>query len=162
VTARNTGSSNFVVQLVGRGPAGGTEDLLFNEIGSYAGQTAFADAKAGPYRVSVESDGNWVLYFQQPIATGTERHILGMASGSGARVIPVRADHDLQPIVTATHTGKSNFVVELIGYGDTSGEALLFNEIGHFRGQTLADDVPQGSYLLAVQADGNWSVRFTP
>lgn len=44
-----------------------------------------------------------------------------------------------------------------------TGEEYLFNEIGRYHGQTLMmDSLPRGTYLLSVQADGNWTVRFTP
>jgi hypothetical protein len=162
VTSRHTGSSNFIVQLVGRGATAGVDANLFNEIGSFEGQTATADTSAGPYRVSVQADGSWILRFQQPVSTGSERHVLGTISGHGARVIPVLADHDLQPVVTATHRGQSNFIVELIGYDNTSGEVNIFNEIGNFQGQTLVQEMPQGAYLLYVQADGAWTLKFTP
>jgi len=52
--------------------------------------------------------------------------------------------------------------VEAIGYGDVEGSILLFNEIGNFQGETLAEEMPAGDYLLAVQADGPWTIRFTP
>jgi hypothetical protein len=75
-------------------------------------------------------------------------------------VIQFRTSRDLQPIVTARHSGESNFVVRLIGYGNLAGGNLLFNEIGNYRGQTLVDDMPRGFYLLAIEADGSWSVGF--
>jgi hypothetical protein len=88
--------------------------------------------------------------------------IPGSISGTGSRVIQIRTTRHLQPIVTATHRGQSNFIVHLIGFGDTSGEPFVFNEIGNYRGQTLIDDLPKGHYLLYVQADGGtWSLRFT-
>jgi hypothetical protein len=39
---------------------------------------------------------------------------------------------------------------------------LLVNEIGNYSGQTLVNEMPQGHYLLAVQADGPWTVKFSP
>ncbi len=69
----------------------------------------------------------------------------------------------MRPIVTATHRGESNFIVRMIGYGTTTGEVLLFNEIGNYHGQTLSTStIPRGPYLLYVHADGSWSIRFTP
>jgi len=65
-------------------------------------------------------------------------------------------------VVTATHRGQSNFAVYLIGYGDTTGETLLFNEIGNFNGQTLVEHMPAGSYLLHVEPTAVWSIRFAP
>jgi hypothetical protein len=155
VTAQHTGSSNFAINLVG----GGSNDLLVNEIGRYYGQVAVESVSKGRYRVAIDADGRWVLTFTQPIPSARlARPMPGRYSGHGARVVRLRSTRDLQPVVTATHRGQSNFAVNLIGYGNTSGNELLFNEIGNYHGQTLVDDVPQGHYLLAVEADGTWTI----
>jgi hypothetical protein len=39
------------------------------------------------------------------------------------------------------------------------GEESLFNEIGAFSGETTTD-IPAGPYMVSVQADGSWSLRF--
>jgi hypothetical protein len=160
VTAQHNGSSNFIVDMVGRGGAG--EFFLFNEIGSYGGQVAVQDATAGQYRVSIDADGSWVLRFEQPVPTSKAQTIPGSISGRGATVVRLRSSEDLEPIVRARHRGQSNFIVDLIGYGDLDGSIFLFNEIGTFQGETLADAMPAGDYLLAVQADGPWTIRFIP
>jgi hypothetical protein len=159
VTAFHNGQSNFIVQLVG----GGTDEGLFNEIGRYSGQTAVADIQAGRYRVAIQADGSWTLGFAQPSPPRAARLIPGAITGNGARVVAIRSTRSMRPIVTATHRGKSNFIVGLIGYGTTTGEANLFNEIGNYRGQTLmSSNLPRGPYLLYVHADGAWTIRFTP
>jgi hypothetical protein len=158
VTGSHNGQSNFIVRLVGAG----TSETLFNEIGAYSGQTAVADIHSGRFRVAVQADGVWTLGFAQPTPPRAAKPIPGTITGRGARVIAVRATRHLQPVVTATHRGQSNFIVQMIGYGTTIGQATLFNEIGNYHGQTLMDDLPRGSYLLYVQADGAWSIRFTP
>jgi hypothetical protein len=157
ITAVHHGESNFIVRLVGP-----TTDYVFNEIGSYTGQAAVSDVKKGRYRVAVQADGTWSLTFAQPTPSRAAKLIPGTIRGHGARVIAVRTSRHLQPVVTATHRGKANFIVHLIGYGGTTGEEYLFNEIGNFHGQTLVDDLPKGAYLLYVQADGNWTVSFAP
>jgi hypothetical protein len=59
-------------------------------------------------------------------------------------------------ITRATHDGQRNFFVDLV---KSTGETdFLVIETGVFNGQT-ADRVREtGSYLLSVQADGNWTV----
>ena len=156
VQATHRGSANFVIELVGAGT-----ELLVNEIGNYSGRVAYADAAAGRYRVKITADGPWTIKFTQPVPTPTAKLVPGTFSGRGPDVLKVRTEEDLQPIVDVRHRGQANFVVELIGYGDSSGSELLVNEIGNYSGQTLVDDMPQGSYLLAVQADGPWTVKFT-
>lgn len=94
--------------------------------------------------------------------TPRAKRVPGVISGRGAKVVKIRAEEDLQPIVGLRHQGEANFIVELIGYGDNSGEELLANEIGNYSGETLVNEMPEGSYLLAVEADGTWTVSFTP
>jgi hypothetical protein len=157
-TAFHNGQSNFIVHLVGAG----TDEGLFNEIGAYSGQAAVADVRPGRYRVAIQADGAWTLGFAQPTPPRGAKLIPGTISGHGARVVAIRSTRSMQPIVTATHRGQSNFIVHLIGYGTTTGEEGLFNEIGNYHGQTLVSSLPRGSYLLSVQADGAWAIRFTP
>jgi hypothetical protein len=161
VNARHRGFSNFALEFVG---ANGSE-LLVNEIGNYKGEVAYADALAGRYRLKISADGYWGIIISQPFPQQggpRARPVPGTFSGRGSHVVRIRAEDDLQPVVTVQHRGRSNFVVELIGYGDTSGNELLINEIGNYSGQTLVNDMPAGSYLLSVQADGRWKVRFSP
>jgi hypothetical protein len=158
VTGFHNGQSNFIVRLVGVGAS----ETLFNEIGAYSGQAGVAEIRAGRYRVAVQADGGWTLGFAQPSPSRSARLIPGTITGRGARVVAVRSTRSMQPIVTATHRGESNFIVQMIGYGTTTGQATLFNEIGNFHGQTLMDGLPRGPYLLYVQADGAWTIRFTP
>jgi hypothetical protein len=160
VESHHTGSSNFVLQLVGNGH----DDLLVNEIGGYDGTVATTDeTKAGRYRLSVEADGSWTVKVQQPTVTGTEKPITQKLSDTGSEVIPVSVGSSMQPVVRTQHRGQSNFAVYLIGYGDVSGTILLFNEIGNYSGEILADqEIPDGTYLVAVEADGRWTLKFAP
>lgn len=59
-------------------------------------------------------------------------------------------------IAESTHAGQSNFIVDLIPVDD-GREELLVNVIGAFDGASgvLAE---QGTYLLDVDADGNWTI----
>jgi hypothetical protein len=157
VAATHRGSSNFVVRLVGEG----LTELVVNDIGNYSGQLAVRDVVAGRYRLQVDADGPWTIRLTQPVPTPKAKRLPGAISGSGPKVVQVQTDDDLQPIVDVSHRGTSNFVVYLIGYGDTSGSELLVNEIGSYSGQTLVDEMPAGSYLIAVDADGAWTVKFS-
>jgi hypothetical protein len=160
VTASHTGQSNFIVDLVGHG----ANENLFNEIGNYDGQAAIeSELRPGKYRVAVDADGTWKLKFEQPVPKPSAKPIPGKLEGHGARVIPVKSDSDMQPVVQGTHKGQANFIVDVIGYGDLSGSFNLFNEIGHFKGEVLADEeMPAGDYLVWIQADGAWTLKFSP
>jgi hypothetical protein len=160
VTGSHQGQSNFIVDLVGRGQTSGSENL-FNEIGNFSGQTAVEEAASGRYRVKVQADGPWTLRFAQPVPSPGAKKLPGTLRGNGAKVRAVSTTEDLQPVITGTHRGEANFIVDIIGYGDTSGSENLFNEIGRFNGETLLEEMPQGDYLVHVQADGPWTLRFT-
>lgn len=54
----HAGSGNFIVWELYRDRWGDTEDLLFNEIGSYSGATSVA---AGPAIFDIQANGNWSL-----------------------------------------------------------------------------------------------------
>ncbi len=78
-------------------------------------------------------------------------------SGVGDEVIDgVRLDAGLVTI-TATHDGSSNFVVWL--YGPGGERDLVVNEIGPYRGERAVPVRSAGSYTLAVEADGAWTIQ---
>jgi hypothetical protein len=160
VSANHSGQSNFIVDLVGHG----AHEFLFNEIGRYKGQSAIEEElRPAKYRVAIDADGHWTLKFEQPVPKPNSKRLPGTLKGHGARVVPVRTDDDMQPVIRGTHKGESNFIVGLIAYGDLSGYFNLFNEIGRFRGEVLADEeLPAGDYLVWVQAAGAWTLKFSP
>ena len=159
VTATHNGSANFVIKIVG----GGANELLVNEIGHYSGQTVWDAAHSGRYRIAVEADGGWTIKLYQPVPSDAKRNLIGSFSGRGSRALFVKTTRSVQPVLTASHNGQANFVVRLIAYGNITGTILLVNEIGHYHGQTLLDQpVPRGTCVIAVEADGAWTLRFSP
>lgn len=160
-TASHEGSANFIVHLI---PAGGGEEIfLFNEIGTYKGQTALDEISSGAYRLKVEADGTWRVKLEQPVPLGTEKELTGTFRGKGAKVLRVQVLSEMQPTVRGKHSGQANFIVHLIGYGDVTGTLFVFNEIGRFNGETVTEEaLPTGTYLVNIQADGTWSLTFTP
>jgi len=155
-TATHRGSSKFVVRFVGQG----LEGYLLDHVGAYAGQVAVAEAGAGTYRIPVQASGAWTLEITRPVSGPKAKAVPATFRGIGSRVIQIRATDDLRPTVFARYRGQSNFVVALIGYGRVSSDTLLFDDTGSNRGEVLFDAMPAGGYLLAVQADGPWTVRF--
>jgi hypothetical protein len=160
VTGHHNGQENFIVDLVGQGQ----HEFLFNQIGRYEGQAAIEDQlDPGKYRVAIDADGDWTLKFEQPVPKPNAKRLPGTLKGRGARVVAVHTDDAIQPVVRGAHKGQENFIVDVIGYGDLSGTVNLFNEIGRFSGEVLADEeLPAGDYLVYVQADGAWTLKFTP
>jgi hypothetical protein len=158
LTSVHRGSSNFIVDLVG---AGGTQNLV-NEIGNYNGQTLWPDATAGKFRVSVEADGAWTVRFTQPVPSSRATRIPRTLKGVGPRVVSIRTLTKTQPTVTGANMGSSNFIVDVVGYGNTLGDENVFNEIAPYHGQTIVEDaLPAGGYLLWVDAAGPWTISFS-
>ncbi len=67
VTGTYKGTSNFIVHLIDED---GNDDYLFNEIGSYTGETAITIGTAGNYRLEVQAQGwnsvgSWTVKFEQ-------------------------------------------------------------------------------------------------
>jgi hypothetical protein len=155
-TATHGGPSKFVVRFVGQG----LEGFLVNHVGAYAGQVAVAETGAGRYRITVQASGAWTLKITRPVSGPKAKAVPATFRGVGSRVIQIRATRDERPTVFARHRGQSNFVVALIGYGRLESHALLFDDVGSNSGEVIFDAMPAGGYLLAVQADGPWTVRF--
>lgn len=156
VGAGHNGDSNFIVRLYGPG----SRTSLVNEIGYWVGITLADEITGGNYRVAVQADGQWHVLFYRVGAWNITRSLLGLHQDSGSDVVAVRSPSSAQLVVTGTHSGSGNFIVKLVGVGSLTGSDLLFNEIGPYRGQRVAE-VPRGPLLLWVQADGRWSLRFT-
>jgi hypothetical protein len=82
-------------------------------------------------------------------------------SGRGDGVVTVPAPYDTAAgLLTATHNGSANFIVEPLSADNTTGGALV-NEIGQFKG-TIPFDILQGQAAsrLKVTADGAWTLTF--
>jgi hypothetical protein len=158
-TARYAGTGTFVVRL--EPTSGGPGATLFERLGPYAGQTLLAQPQPGSYRVRVEASGRWSLRLAQPEPSPSAQGIPGAFTGTGARVVPVQATEALRAQVAGQHRGRLAFRVALVGYGTSAGTLSLFDQSGRFQGQTVSD-IPAGHYLLAVQADGSWTVTFSP
>ena len=144
-----TGGGNFVVWTVGSG--GSTEDLLVNEIGSYSGRVLF-DESSHSVAFKIESSGSWTIVVNPiekiPVWSGSTTR-----SATGDQVLKLTgAAADSFVVMKLTHSGSSNFVVWAYGLSSTD---LLVNEIGHYSGEVLMNDV----ILLEIHADGKWTAR---
>jgi hypothetical protein len=60
-------------------------------------------------------------------------------------------------IFKLTHNGSANFIVQLL---DSNGKTIdyVVNEIGSFDGSKAEGIQNAGTYILDIQADGNWTV----
>ncbi|NKB92205.1 MAG: hypothetical protein GKR85_08005 [Candidatus Nanopelagicales bacterium] len=88
-------------------------------------------------------------------------------TGSGDALVNVPRTYK-PVIVSATHQGKSNFIISGIGR-DGESESWLVNEIGPYSGTVLVDTASFSGFsqknpivALEIKADGEWTVRTRP
>ncbi len=148
VDATHAGRRNFIIRL-----RGSSDELLVNDIGVYKG-TSVLGAAGGHFLLEVEADGAWTIRVREPrnqLASGS-RSFQGQGDAASG-FIRLNGVHT----VTATHNGKRNFVIWL--YKDNGNrEDLVVNDIGPYSGRKSVR-VSSGLYMLAVEADGAWTIE---
>lgn len=151
----HTGSSNFIVQLKSK-ETGNLIELLVNEIGSYKGTTFAPIPSKGKYLLEIQADGQWSAVVKQPRDKATQT-LPYQTEGTGDTVLPVKLSNGLV-VMEMTHSGSSNFIVQVI-HDDGSSGNLAFNEIGQYDGSKSITVYGEGTYYVAIQADGKWTLK---
>ena len=144
-TLTHDGSRNFAIFSLDAGMA--QQDLIVNTIGPYQGTVLFNAGFGGdPSSLEITADGNWTV---------TMKSVLSLRQFSGNAVTGVGDDVVLYlgdaGAATISHDGSRNFAIWL--YGDSTD--LVVNEIGPYNGTVRWIAGPS---VVAVTADGNWSV----
>ena len=157
ITLTHDGSSNFIVQPVGRD---GEDGLTWvNEIGPYSGTTfqsmggfiATFDKNNPIVAVDVMADGNWTMQIRKLKAA--PKKSLKRGSGTGDAVIRFPKPTKGLTRMTLTHNGDANFIVQPIDRKGDDGISMV-NEIGQYKGTVR---VPAGTKYLWIIANGDWS-----
>ena len=163
----HAGQSNFIVELYDAG--GHWVDLLVNEIGDYSGTTLVGvqvgspvGASPGVHVLAVTANGSWQVSVRQPQYTAGAS-LPWSCAGTGDTVTgPVELPTGMIQF-TMSHSGSSNFIVELYSAGGRWA-GILANEIGVYSGSKVVDVqadsywIRPGTYVVSVKADGPWSV----
>ncbi len=171
ITMTHSGDSNFAIELLDN--TGGYVELLVNEIGVFDGSKAIGvredniiGAKPGIHLLNITADGNWTVLIKQPRPTNGETLPLNL-TGKGCGVSPFFVLGEGLTTFSLTHSGDSNFIIELFS-ADGKVEEFLVNEIGSYSGKK-AIGVKQGNiigarpgiHILSITADGNWTVSIS-
>ncbi|QUL57330.1 hypothetical protein KDC22_13170 [Paenibacillus tritici] len=149
VEATDAGDSNFVIYLYNE--AGDSKEMLVNEIGPYKGKSLVVIPEDGKYMLKVESDGSWKADITQTIPDNIKSAPVKL-SGKGNDVVFAKLQSKLTRF-TSKHVGKSNFAVKV------NDSLLLVNEVGNYSGSTAEAIDSEGTYVFAVEADGQWSIN---
>lgn len=151
-TFSHDGSANFIVDGIGSDGQGG--DNLVNVIGRYQGTVLMeGQGGAGIAALKIQADGRWTIRLTPPSSART--WTTSTISGSGDDVLRLDTPSSGLTTVHLTHGGQANFIVD--AYND-SGSNNLVNEIGHYDGEV---QLPDGTVLITVQADGAWTLTRT-
>ena len=169
VRARHSGNSNIILSLTLPKPGVDIrheyEDSIgmINAVGPYNGAAAARINRPGLYVVDLFASGGYQVTIEQPTFwTAVPVHDREFV-GRGQQVTPAVALPAGPVRLTFTHDGTSNFQVWLYDMeGATAGGDVfgrLVNVIGpSYEAVTLAL-VLDGTYLFAVNADGNWTIH---
>lgn len=133
--------------------------------------TATPGIASGTYELTVKgTKGSWTLQFQEPDPnTVPPVPLFGQVMrGHGNNVVPVRILEETE-VRWEMQTEGSFFSAELLGFAGAEGTyqflGMLHGGLAFEPGDRgfRSDSVlPTGDYLLIVDADGRWAVRFRP
>jgi len=144
------GADNFAVTSLA---ADGTDnELLVNVTGNYAGTVLF-DAQDSEHSVAfrIETSDSWTITIK-PVTSARTWDGASNLTGQGDEVVQIRPQSAGLVALNIANKGHDSFVVT--GYS-ANGPDLMVNEIGNYGGQVQLAD---GSFLLAVNSDGSWSI----
>ncbi|WP_143049677.1 hypothetical protein [Asanoa ishikariensis] len=150
-TITHDGTSNFMVE--GVDAAGRSVDLIVNAIGDYAGDrpVGLGGGRRPTAGFKVRATGTWKIVLRD---LSKAPAFTGEASGRKPAVFRVTDAEALGRQITATHSGRDNFVVR--GYGDDDRPGLFVNEIGRYRGK---QPFPADTQVIEVDAQGGWTLQ---
>ncbi|MEV0715363.1 hypothetical protein [Asanoa sp. NPDC050611] len=148
-TITHDGSSNFIVE--GLDDSGQPAGLIVNAIGDYSGDRTVGLDREAPAAIAVRATGTWKIVLRD---LSKAPKFTGEAAGRKPAVFLVPDAAALGGRITATHSGRDNFVVR--GYGEDDRIELFINEIGRYRGtEPLAPDIQ----VIELEAQGGWTLR---
>jgi hypothetical protein len=149
------GRGSFTVDTES-GTGGGAESLV-STVGNWQGTTLvnvqnFTNQPVASLRIRADQ-GQWTVALR-PLAAARRWDGSGPVSGRGADVLLARAAFTGESTISAVHRGAAGFTVS--GYGGTAALAgSLLNGFGDFTGTAT---VPAGTVVLAIEADGTWTM----
>lgn len=150
VRLTHDGAANFVVQF----GQGGSQQLLVNEIGKFAGSRALG-LTAGTYTLDISTVGTWSVQIDQAVP-GSAPSPPQKLQGKGQAATNFFSLKDGAASFQLNHTGSGLFAPSLIK-SDGTPVSLLANELGRFTGSKKVV-VSKGIYLVDVMSKGEWTI----
>lgn len=162
VTGKNYGAGNFVVWL---SKSGKHTDMLFNELGSYEGQTAFEVTDAGFYTFDVIASGTLQLVVDGPyevsLASFNDYRSNGIMFISGTNSM-TSGSFTLEKgvaVFNGYYLGTDYVSATLFANGRSAG--TLDSDTGPAKTQVVYPVQIAGPYTLSVNTAGTWGFEVT-
>ena len=148
---KHTGYANFAVKNYDQN--NNNLDLLVNTIGNYEGNVPanFLDDEVTT-RLEIVADGSWEVSIN-PLDSARIFAVPTQITGVSDDVVVLSGNPDL--LKAQSGPAMSNFAIWAFG-GD--GRDLVINEIAPYTGTVL---LPNGTFILVIVAEGNWSLEVT-
>lgn len=159
-----SGSGHFAIWLK-NAITGAQEELLANEIEAYNGSVlvsvtdSLSAVHPGMYYLEVTADASWRIQGRQPVSASASSLPVTLTGQTDSVPSPVW----LTPGAVRfqmSYTGTDLFSIVLYG-SDGEYVDLLVNRIGTCSGAASVSITSAGSYYLAVNGIGSWSITVT-
>lgn len=162
VSAKNYGSGNFIVWL---SKGGKHQDMLFNELGAYEGETAFEVEEAGYYTFDVIASGTWTLTVNGPydvnVSSFNDYRSNGIMFVTGANTMtssPFTLEKGVA-VFNGYYLGSDRITATLYANGISAG--TIDSDTGAAKTQKVYPVTIAGSYTLNVNTAGEWGFEVT-
>lgn len=148
------GDLNFIVQVI-RG--WDRIETLSNEIGAWSATVPFSAPASTEYQLQVEADSDWSVTVRQPRPTTDDVVPASSVTLTGERPdVFGPYEFDGNTVVESSHSGESDFVVEVLAPNGELTEQLV-SETGAYEGTTDYDE--EGFGWIYVQAEGEYEIH---
>jgi hypothetical protein len=128
-------------------------DLLVNTIGRYEGTRPLDFLGEHTTRFVIKSSGPWEIQVL-PLQRIRRVNIPGTFQGKGDDVVYLQGAGKPDVLKVDASKARSNFVIWAYG----KKRDLVVNEIAPYTGVTIVD---MDTFLLVIEAEGNWSIEVT-
>lgn len=125
-------------------------DILINVAGAYRGMTLLDSQGTQTQNLEVRARGPWTVTIK-PVTAARSMDL--RATGTGDDVLRYSGPKGL---ATFAYRGGLNFVVSFHG---AARNAVLVDRVGRYHGQA---NIAKGPALIAVKANGAWTMRVAP
>jgi hypothetical protein len=136
--------------------------MLFRGAAPLEAERAVWWLEADRYSLAVRAIGSWRLVFESWRPRETDRALEGVFTGTGGTVIPVRVGSEAPASVVVDYTAHAAFSLRLLPFTQYGQEITVSDRRRGPVHSRFPISVPDGDYLMQVEAGGSWRLAFAP